>query len=153
GGLRRAGVRHQRRRPADDRRGRPFARWLAGRLHGDRPRPEGPGDRAARHARGGAGAGRPDGRRRRAGACVKVRVPASSANLGSAFDALGLALALYDEVEVEVAGTGLAVEVSGEGAGSVTLDESHLVVRSLLAACARFGVSPPGLAVRCTNAI
>ena len=31
---------------------------------------------------------------------VVVRVPATSANLGPGFDALGLALALYDEVEV-----------------------------------------------------
>jgi homoserine kinase len=84
---------------------------------------------------------------------VRVRVPASSANLGPGFDALGLALALYDEVEVEVTGSGLTVEVSGEGAGSVPLDEGHLVVRSLRAACARLGVSPAGLAVRCVNAI
>ena len=36
---------------------------------------------------------------------VRVRVPASSANLGPGFDSLGLALALYDEVDVAVART------------------------------------------------
>lgn len=41
--------------------------------------------------------------------------PATSANLGPGFDALGLALGLYDDVEVEVAGSGLSIEVSGEG--------------------------------------
>ena len=35
---------------------------------------------------------------------VTIRVPASSANLGPGFDALGLALALYDEVTDEVTG-------------------------------------------------
>jgi homoserine kinase len=84
---------------------------------------------------------------------VRIRVPASSANLGSGFDALGLALALYDEVFVEVAGAGLTVDVDGEGADSVPRDESHLVVRALLAACARLGSTPPGLAIRCVNAI
>ncbi|MCA1822489.1 MAG: homoserine kinase, partial [Pseudonocardia sp.] len=47
---------------------------------------------------------------------VRVRVPASTANLGPGFDALGLALTLYDEVEVTPAASGLRVEVRGEGA-------------------------------------
>ncbi|HEV2778294.1 MAG TPA: homoserine kinase [Actinophytocola sp.] len=84
---------------------------------------------------------------------IHVRVPASSANLGPGFDALGLALALYDEVDVEVIDSGLTVRVDGEGAGSVPMDESHLVVRALRLAADRLGVVPPGLAVRCRNAI
>ena len=43
---------------------------------------------------------------------VRVRVPASTANLGSGFDALGMALALYDTVEVAVTGSGVRVEVT-----------------------------------------
>ena len=38
---------------------------------------------------------------------VLVRVPATSANLGPGFDALGLALGLHDEVNVAVTGSGL----------------------------------------------
>jgi homoserine kinase len=83
----------------------------------------------------------------------RIRVPASSANLGSGFDALGLALALYDQVDVEVTDGGLAVRVFGEGAGSVPLDETHLVVRALRAAASRLGIDPPGLSLRCVNAI
>ena len=41
-----------------------------------------------------------------AGARALVRVPASSANLGPAFDAAGLALTLYDDVEVQVLADG-----------------------------------------------
>jgi homoserine kinase len=84
---------------------------------------------------------------------VKIRVPASSANLGSGFDALGLALGLYDEVDVEVTASGLEVVVTGEGAGSVELDESHLVVRAFQAASERLGVAPAGLRLHCVNAI
>ncbi len=84
---------------------------------------------------------------------VRVRVPASTANLGPGFDALGLALALYDEVEVALAPSGLRVEVRGEGAGQLPTDEAHLVVRALRAACARCGYRVDGLVLRCHNRI
>ena len=85
---------------------------------------------------------------------VTVVVPATSANLGPGFDALGLALGLYDEVSVRVvAQPGVSVEVNGEGAAVLPRDASHLVARALLAALDRFGAVPPGLVVRCVNAI
>jgi homoserine kinase len=84
---------------------------------------------------------------------LRVRVPASTANLGPGFDALGLALALYDEVELALAPSGLRVEVRGEGAGQVPTDETHLVVRALRAACARCGYRAGGLVLRCHNRI
>jgi homoserine kinase len=85
---------------------------------------------------------------------VRVRVPATSANLGPGFDALGLALTLYDEVEAEITGSGLAIEVSGEGDDTATAGEGHLVVRAIRAAFAAAGAGqPPGLALRCVNAI
>jgi homoserine kinase len=58
---------------------------------------------------------------------VRVRVPATSANLGPAFDCAGLALTRHDVLEFEVLDTGLSVEVSGVGAGELPTDESHLV--------------------------
>ncbi|CAM5351033.1 homoserine kinase [Streptomyces purpurascens] len=48
-------------------------------------------------------------------AAVRVRVPATSANLGPGFDALGLALGLYDDVVVRVADSGLHIDIAGEG--------------------------------------
>ena len=63
---------------------------------------------------------------------VRVRVPATSANLGPGFDALGVALGLHDELDVHAVGSpGAAVEVSGEGAGQVPDGEHHLVVRAV----------------------
>ncbi|MFE9745378.1 homoserine kinase [Saccharothrix saharensis] len=84
---------------------------------------------------------------------LRVTVPASTANLGSGFDALGMALALHDELEFAVTAGGLAVEVSGEGAGDVPTDERHLVVRAFRAACELVGVEVPGLRLTCRNAI
>lgn len=84
---------------------------------------------------------------------VRVDVPASSANLGPGFDALGLALDLRDELVGEVTASGLEVEVHGAGAGSLALDESHLVVRAMRAAFDRLGGQPAGLRLVCHNAI
>lgn len=84
---------------------------------------------------------------------ASVRAPATSANLGPGFDALGLALTLYDQVEARVTGGGLAIDVSGEGSATSGAGEGHLVVRAMRAAFARLGGQPPGLALRCVNAI
>jgi homoserine kinase len=84
---------------------------------------------------------------------VRVRVPATSANLGPGFDACGLALGLYDDVVVQVSESGLDCEVAGEGADKVGAGERNLVVKSLRATFARLGGQPRGLALRCANRI
>jgi len=92
------------------------------------------------------------------GPTVRVRVPATSANLGPGFDSLGLALALYDEVELSVlpAGRESVVEVHGEGAGRVPCDERHLVLRAVRATYELAGLPEalrPPLRLVCRNAI
>ena len=84
---------------------------------------------------------------------VRVRVPATSANLGPGFDALGLALSLHDDVEARVCESGLSIEISGEGADLAASGEDHLVVRAMRAAFAVSGGQPPGLGLRCENRI
>ncbi|MPY99476.1 MAG: homoserine kinase [Actinophytocola sp.] len=88
---------------------------------------------------------------------VRVRVPASTANLGPGFDTLGMALGRYDHIEVDtLAEPGLRIDVSDAGAGGiddVPRDESHLVVRVLRRTFDHLGVAPGGLALRCENAI
>jgi homoserine kinase len=84
---------------------------------------------------------------------VRVTVPATSANLGPGFDALGLALSLRDQLEAEVIGSGTEVEVTGEGADDVPRDASHLVVRAMHAAFDAMGERPSGLRLSCHNVI
>jgi len=86
-------------------------------------------------------------------AAVRVRVPATTANLGPGFDSLGLALGLYDDVVVRVAESGLHVDIAGEGADTLPRDERHLMVRSLRAAFDALGGQPRGLEVVCANRI
>src|SRR5262249_60114734 len=87
-----------------------------------------------------------------------VRVPATSANLGPGFDALGLALDLANTVRVEsTAGGGAAaaveVQVEGEGAGALASGAENLVYRSLASVAERLGVPPPSVRLRRQKAI
>lgn len=84
---------------------------------------------------------------------VRVRVPATSANLGPGFDTFGLALGLYDDVVVRVAESGLHVDIAGEGADDLPRDESHLLVRAMRSAFEVLGGQPRGLEVVCANRI
>jgi homoserine kinase len=84
---------------------------------------------------------------------ARVRVPATSANIGPAFDCAGMALSCHDVLEFSVVPAGLSVEISGVGAGQLPADESHLVVRAFRAACQELGWSPPGLRLVAENGI
>jgi homoserine kinase len=84
---------------------------------------------------------------------VRVRVPATSANLGPGFDAFGLALTLYDELIVTPGGSGVRVEVVGAGEGEVSLDESHLVVQAVQYGLKALGADVPGYSLVCENSI
>ncbi len=84
---------------------------------------------------------------------VEASVPATSANLGPGFDALGLALGLRDRLRARVLPEGLDVRVVGFGAEEIPRDETHLVVRAMRATFDLLGGQPPGLFVGCDNVI
>lgn len=71
---------------------------------------------------------------------VVVRVPATIANLGPGFDAIGLALSWYDEIRVERGGDGPAITASGLGAETMPRDDSNGILRGLRAV---LGELPP----------
>jgi homoserine kinase len=83
---------------------------------------------------------------------VHVRVPATSANLGPGFDALGLALALYNEVTAQESGT-VTVTVRGEGAGRLPANEHNVVARGVQLAYEAAGRPFKGCALTCVNRI
>lgn len=89
------------------------------------------------------------------GRSLTVRVPATTANVGSGFDCIGIALDLFDELSLTLLDDPgvLRIDVSGQGAGHVPLDDGHLVVSSLLAGLEAWGAPRPGMALTCHNRI
>jgi homoserine kinase len=65
---------------------------------------------------------------------VTAHIPATSANLGPGFDALGIALDLWNTFELheDPKQNGISVETHGEGAAVLPTDTSHLVVRTMI---------------------
>lgn len=83
---------------------------------------------------------------------VRVRVPATSANLGPGFDALGLALALHNEVVAEEADR-TVVRVDGEGAGRLATTDKNVVARGVRMAFEAAGRPFKGVALTCVNRV
>lgn len=83
---------------------------------------------------------------------IRVRVPATTANLGPGFDRMGLALSLYNEIEAEPA-PALEVMIEGEGADRLPRDATNRVVRAAVALFERAGAAFPPMRLRCRNAI
>ncbi|MBR2913215.1 MAG: homoserine kinase, partial [Oscillospiraceae bacterium] len=58
---------------------------------------------------------------------IKLQIPATSANLGAGFDALGLALEYYNYVEMEESDR---IDITSADGTSVPTDERNLIYTS-----------------------
>src|SRR5580698_3781087 len=90
---------------------------------------------------------------------VLVRAPATSANLGPGFDALGLALGLHDRLTVTVRPGDTSAEIHGRWRGAELPGDGpldgQLLFKAMAAGFAAFGdgAQPPGFALECVSAI
>lgn len=84
---------------------------------------------------------------------VTVKVPATSANMGSGFDSVGVALQLYNTISAEETDGGLNIEVTDDSAKFIPVNERNLVYRAMMSAFERIGYSPKGLHIIQTNKI
>lgn len=81
---------------------------------------------------------------------IKVRVPATSANIGPGFDCLGLAVNLYNYFSFEIEGDTLEFE----GCNPEYMNENNLIYQSYKYACERLGFDiPKGLRIVIDNNI
>ena len=60
---------------------------------------------------------------------VTVRIPATTANLGSGYDCIGMALDWWNEISIEVSDRP-NVSIIGEGSTNLSLTEDNLVYRA-----------------------
>ena len=85
---------------------------------------------------------------------VRVKAPATTANMGPGYDCLGMALDVWNTIEVEVLDSGEpVVEVTGEGAGELGTGRDNLVYRSMEFLFQDAEQEMPLVRIRCDNAI
>ncbi len=84
---------------------------------------------------------------------VTVKVPATSANMGSGFDSVGVALQLYNVISAEETRKGLNIEVTDDSGRYIPVNERNLVYRAMMTAFDRMGYKPGGLHIVQTNNI
>lgn len=81
---------------------------------------------------------------------VKVRVPATTANLGSGFDCLGMALSLYLEIEMEKIAQGFVFEEKGDGLSALPSDKSNLIYKAASLVMDKAEISPANRGIKIT---
>lgn len=83
---------------------------------------------------------------------ITIKAPATSANLGPGFDALGLALDLWNESTFEPADD-FAMFIEGEGKGRIPRGKASLIIRAAQRLAETIGKELPRFIVRCVNHI
>ena len=78
---------------------------------------------------------------------IRVRVPASSANMGAGFDSLGVALNLYSNLEIEETEGGLQI-ISSTMGGTVHNDKKNLVYRAMERVFDEVNYVPKGIRIK-----
>ncbi len=81
-----------------------------------------------------------------------VKVPATSANLGPGFDALGLALDLWNETKFTPADK-FSLHIEGEGANRLAPNQKNLIVRSMQKVYDAAGKQMSPVCIHCINRI
>ncbi|MDQ3985575.1 MAG: homoserine kinase [Actinomycetota bacterium] len=84
---------------------------------------------------------------------VTARIPATVANLGPGFDALGAAISMHLEIHIEPRRDSIDVSFEGEGAEELPEDDTNLVISSMNAFFDHVGRRPPGFAISIRNPI
>lgn len=83
---------------------------------------------------------------------VRVRVPATSANMGAGFDTLGIALNLYNRLEISEIPSGLDIQVVNKS-DYIPQDERNLIYRAMSVVFDETGYRPTGLRIVQNSAI
>jgi len=83
----------------------------------------------------------------------KVRVPATSANLGPGFDCMGVALNLYITAEYEETDSGFVIEILDESRSYVPTDSNNLIYRACEMVFSKAGKTLSGIKVRVSSDI
>jgi len=84
---------------------------------------------------------------------AKVKVPATSANLGPGFDCMGMALEIYNTVEADIIPEGLEITTFGRDADMIESDSSNLIYRAMKNVFEFVDFEPSGISITSNNQI
>lgn len=84
---------------------------------------------------------------------LKVKLPATTANLGSGYDSIGAALNIFNFIELEETDNGLLIEVEGEGKDIIEKNKSNLVYKAVRKVFEKTGTPLKGLKIKLINNI
>lgn len=83
----------------------------------------------------------------------RVKVPATSANMGPGFDCMGVALDIYNTVAAEEIPEGVVIENHGRDADLIEDDDSNLIYKAMKSVFDKVGYTPKGLKIISYNEI
>jgi homoserine kinase len=83
----------------------------------------------------------------------RVKVPATSANMGPGFDCMGVALDIYNTVAAEEIPEGVVIENHGRDADLIGKDDSNLIYKAMKTVFEKVGYMPTGLKITSYNEI
>lgn len=86
---------------------------------------------------------------------IRLKVPATTANLGSGFDTLGMALTLYNIFTIKefLPENNYTCEISGEGVDELKEARKNMLVTSYIKACHEWNLPVKGFAFESCNAV
>lgn len=84
---------------------------------------------------------------------VRVRVPATAANLGAGFNCLGLALELYNTFEVRECRAGMKIEITGREKDALPKDKTNLFLQAAERVFKKCNYVPKGLRIKINSCI
>ena len=76
---------------------------------------------------------------------IRVKVPATSANMGAGFDCMGIALSLYNIIDVDILENGLEII---DDFPKVSHNENNLIYRAMKVVFDRVGYTPSGILIK-----
>lgn len=83
---------------------------------------------------------------------IRVRVPATSANMGPGFDCLGVAVKLYNEIEIEETDSGIEIIQCGAYTKNIPIQD-NLVYKAMRKVFDLTGMEPKGLKIKINTSI
>lgn len=83
---------------------------------------------------------------------IRVRVPATSANMGPGFDCLGVAVGLYNEIEIEETASGIEIIQTGTYTKNIP-PKDNLVYKAMCEVFEMTGKAPSGLKIHINTSV